>query len=109
MGVSVCPATVIAAPIERVWALLADPASWPAWMDAQVESARPPGAAQPGQTVQLSSRALGRTWRITIQVEAVDAAARRLQLWGRFPFGIEDRAVIVCAPAGAAATRVQYG
>lgn len=36
MSMSVCPIAVVAAPIERVWALLANPSSYDLWWDAGI-------------------------------------------------------------------------
>ena len=106
---SVCPAAVIAAPIERVWALLAEPASWTAWADVRDVRAQPPGSARPGQTVVAGTRALARAWTIRFHVEAVDVGRHRLRVRAQLPFGIEDRAEIVCVRLNDRTTRVQYG
>ena len=59
MTVSVCPIAVIAAPLERVWALLENPSSYDLWWDAQTDAIVPEGPATPGQTVYAHTSACG--------------------------------------------------
>lgn len=39
MPVSVCPATVVAAPVEEVWALLMQPETYEQWWDIHMSCA----------------------------------------------------------------------
>jgi hypothetical protein len=48
MTVTACPATIVAAPIEDVWALLADTAAYLTWWDAQTDRIVPTGPTAPG-------------------------------------------------------------
>jgi hypothetical protein len=74
MSVSVCPVATIAAPVERVWALLVDPARYGLWADDTVQSVEPPGPAEPGQNVTVSAPALGKRWQVTLAIDRVDVA-----------------------------------
>jgi hypothetical protein len=51
MTVSVCPIAIVAAPLEQVWALLANPSSYALWWDAQTDVIVPEGPTRAGQTV----------------------------------------------------------
>jgi uncharacterized protein YndB with AHSA1/START domain len=106
---SVCPAAVVAAPAERVWALLADPAGYDRWWDAHTERIEPPGPARAGQVIHGWSRGLGRRWPVRVTVEAVDAERRQLRFHTTLPLGLEMRNQIACAPLDAASCRVQFG
>jgi uncharacterized protein YndB with AHSA1/START domain len=109
MGVSVCPAATLAAPVERVWALLAEPAQWQRWMDGQVERVEPPGVAQPGQVVVVTTSAFGRRWRVPFTIQDVDAARHRLCFLVRFPLGVVEHGQIACSPVDPSTCRVQHG
>lgn len=109
MSVSVCPIAVIAAPLERVWALLADPSSYDMWWDAQTDAIVPPGPAQPGQTVYAHTHAFGRRWNVTTVVEQVDATRHSIQLTTALPLGIVGHNRLVCTAVDSATTRVQFG
>jgi len=109
MNVSVCPIAVIAAPLERVWALLANPSSYDSWWDAQTDRIVPEGPAQPGQTIYAHTYALGRRWNVTTVVEHLDAARHRIQLTTTLPCGIVGHNQFVCTAVDGAATRVQFG
>ena len=109
MGVSVCPTAVIDAPIERVWALVADPAQWEQWADATLEYADPPGPARPGQTFVVSSVGLGRRWRFPFTVDAVDEARHRLRVTAHFPLGVVEHTQIGCMALDEGRCRVTYG
>jgi hypothetical protein len=109
MSVSVCPIAIIAAPVERVWALLANPSSYASWWDAQTDVIVPDGPGHPGQHVYAHTYALGRRWKVTTVVEMIDAARYRIQLTTTLTFGIVVHNHIVCAAVDGASTRVQFG
>jgi uncharacterized protein YndB with AHSA1/START domain len=109
MSVSVCPIAVIAAPIERVWALVVDPAQWAHWADASLDHVEPPGPACPGQTFVVSSVGFGRRWRFHFTVDAVDEAGYRLRVTARFPFGMVEHTQIGCVAVDEATCRVTFG
>ncbi len=109
MSVSVCPMAVIAAPLERVWALLADPASYDLWWDAQTDAIVPEGPARPGQTVYAHTAAFGRQWQVTTVVEEVDAARHRIRLTTTLPCGLVGHNQLVATAVDGATTRVAFG
>ena len=109
MTVTVCPAAIVAAPIEDVWALLADTAAFETWWDAQTDRIVPAGPAAPGQTVYAHTRALGRRWNVTTVVESLDEGQHQIRLRTMLPFGISVSNHVSCAPLAAGGTRVQFG
>ena len=109
MTISVCPIAVVQAPPERVWSLLSEPASYALWWDAETLSIVPAGPAQPGQTINAQTGALGRKWPVRITVNAVDAARRTIDLTTRLPLGITVANHITVAPLESAASRVTFG
>jgi Polyketide cyclase / dehydrase and lipid transport len=109
MSLTVCPADVVAAPVEVVWEQLVQPARYSEWADAQVERIEPEGPATAGQTIYLTSRKLGRAWHIVFKVEVVDAQHHQIGLHALFPFGLQMKPHISCAAIDATSCRVQYG
>ena len=109
MTIAVCPVATIEAPLERVWALLMAPESYSEWWDAHTERVEPPGAATAGQTVQASSRALGRRWPVTTRFEAVNPARHALDLRTTLPLGIVVANHILVQPLDARNCRVSFG
>ncbi len=43
MGLTVCPAATVEAPVEVVWEILTHPAHYPEWADAQIQCIEPEG------------------------------------------------------------------
>ncbi|HLY31711.1 MAG TPA: SRPBCC family protein [Ktedonobacterales bacterium] len=109
MGLSVCPAATVAAPVETVWELLAYPERYGEWADARVVRMEPEGPATVGQTIYLSSKKAGHSWPITFTIEEVNSEKHQLGIYARFPLGVQMRPHISCAPIDAGACRVQYG
>ncbi len=107
--ISVCPAANVAAPVEKIWQVLMDTAGYDQWWDARMERVEPPGPAQPGQILYATSRALGRTWPVTLKVEQVDVARHQLHLQTTLPLGITMVNHISCARVSDTTTRVQFG
>ena len=104
-----CPAAVVNAPVDRVWALLADPAGYDRWWDMHTEQILPEGPARVGQTLRGWSGAFGRRWPVTLRIELVDEDRRQLRFQTTLPFGLEARNQIACAPLDATTCRVQFG
>lgn len=109
MSLTVCPAALVAAPVECVWELLAEPALFDEWWDAHTDRIVPEGKAVPGQVLYAKTAALGRKWDVTLRVEAVRPEKHQIQLLATLPFGIVNDLTIACAPLDAVSCRVQYG
>jgi uncharacterized protein YndB with AHSA1/START domain len=107
--VYVCPADVVAAPIERVWAILLDSSRYGEWTDAHPTRIEPPGPAAPGQVMESDTRGFGLNLRIRISVREVDSEHHRVGFDVDLPFGIHNAAAISCAALDGSRTRVQYG
>jgi hypothetical protein len=104
----VCPSDLVAAPVETVWRLLTDPASYDTWADARVERLDPSGRARPGQVVRMTSGAFGLRFKIRFDIERVDDASRDFEFRAQFPFGIRMHEHITVRPV-AGGSRVQFG
>ena len=109
MGLTVCPAAVVAAPVELVWANLVQWERYSDWADVQVERSDPDGPATVGQTISFSGKALGRILHFRFQVEEVNSERHQLAVHAFFPLGLQEKPVIACTPIDAATCRVQYG
>jgi hypothetical protein len=109
MGLTVCPAAIVAAPVEVVWQNLVQPARYSEWADAHVERIDPEGPAAAGQTIFLTSKGLGRAWHIIFKVEEVDPEKHQLGLHALLPLGLQMKPHISCAPIDATTCRIQYG
>jgi len=109
MGLSVCPAAIIAAPVEVVWENLVQPTRYSEWADAQVERSEPEGPATVGQTIYLTSRAFGRTWHIIFKVEEVNPERHQIGLHAFLPLRLQLKSHFACYPIDAATCRVQFG
>jgi len=72
MVVSVCPVANVAAPVEDVWELLAQPSNYDKWWDAHFERSVPEGPATPGQISYATTKALGKKWDVTFVVKSVN-------------------------------------
>ena len=109
MPVSVCPASVVVAPVEDVWALLMQPETYDQWWDFHAEQVTPPGPAAPGQVVSGWSKAMGRKWPVSLVIESIHAERYQLLLRTTLPFGIVVQNQISCAKVDATSCRVQFG
>jgi hypothetical protein len=109
MSMSVCPVATIAAPVERIWALLVDPRGFGQWVDGTVAAVEPPGPATTGQTVTISTAALGRRWMVPISIEQVDAERRQIGFRVRLPFGVTEHSRMTCTSLDARSCRVSFG
>lgn len=109
MGFSICPADVVAAPVESVWELLSEPTRFDVWWDARTERIVPEGKAAPGQMVYAKTSAFGRTWDVTLRVEGVNPEKHQIQLHVALPLGTINDATITATAIDAASCRVQFG
>ena len=109
MSFSTCPIATLDASVEQVWRLLADPARYALWWDAQTRSIIPEGPAQAGQQVFAQTVALGKSWNIHITIQAVAPEKHQLNLMTRLPLGITVLNHITCTPLDGQHTRVSFG
>ncbi len=109
MGLTVCPAAIVAAPVEVVWENLVQWERYAGWADVHPERIEPEGDAAVGQTITFAGNVLGRTMRFSFQVEAIDPERHQLGLHVFLPFGLQEIPHISCTPIDAATCRVQYG
>ena len=86
MGLTVCPAAVVAAPVESVWELLSEPTLYDVWWDARTERIVPEGKAAPGQPDK-----------------------HQIQLHVTLPPGTVNETTITCTAIDTASCRVQFG
>jgi Polyketide cyclase / dehydrase and lipid transport len=107
--VSVCPAAVVEAPLERVWAVLMDTRSYGEWADADFTRFDPPGPATPGQVLEADAREIGLTFRVRLRVEAVDPDRHQVVFDVALPFGVRERTTITATEVDQRSTRVQFG
>ncbi len=82
MSLTVCPAAVVAAPVEVVWENLVQWERYSEWFSAnlQVERSEPEGPASIGQTINFGGKALGRTLHFLFKVEEVNPERHQLGL-----------------------------
>ncbi len=109
MGLSVCPAAIVAAPVEEVWPLLANHTKYDEWVDAHVERVVPEGPITPGQRIYLTTKGFGRTWSVVFDVEMVDPERHQVQIHVTLPLGMMLQNRMSCTAIDEASCRVQYG
>jgi uncharacterized protein YndB with AHSA1/START domain len=109
MPFNICPADVVAAPVESVWELLSDPTLYDVWWDARTERIVPEGKAQPGQVLYAKTTGLGRTWDVTLKVEQVRPEQHQITLAIALPLGVTNHATITTTPLDATSCRLQFG
>src|SRR5512139_149755 len=108
MGLTVCPAAVVAAPIESVWELLSEPALRDEWWDARTERVVPEGKASPGQVIYLKTLPIGRLLETTLSIERVDPEKHQIQWVLRGP-AIINHQTTTCTAIDAVSCLVQFG
>ena len=108
MNLSICPAAVIAAPVESVWELLTEPTLRDEWWDARTARVVPEGKASPGQVIYLKTSPLVRKWDATLTVEMVNPDKHQIQ-WQLRGFGVINQQTTTCTAIDAGSCRVQYG
>ena len=109
MSLTVCPAAVVAAPVEVVWANLVEWERYAEWADVHPERIEPEGPASVGQTITFAGKAFGRTLHFIFKVEEVNPERHQLGLHAFFPLGLQEIPHIACSPIDATTCRVQYG
>jgi hypothetical protein len=109
MSFNVCPAAVVAAPVESVWELLSEPTLYDEWWDARTERIVPEGKAAPGQVLYAKTSAMGRKWDVTLKVEVVNPEKHQIQMYVTLPLGTVNHATITGTAIDSASCRVQFG
>lgn len=109
VAVSVCPTSVVEAPAGYVWDLLTSPEEFDSWADAALVAAEPPGPARVGQRLHLVTRALGRAFRVDMNVLEVDAEQGRLHLLIHLPLGLVNDETITIVPVSKDRAFVRFG
>ena len=112
MAVSVCPMDVLAAPVEKVWAILMDSRSYAEWSDlGDFKEVRitPPGPIAAGQVMEGRMPGLGFAIRVRLVVREVDVEDHRVGFDVSLPLGIHNAAAITATGLDAQTTRVAYG
>ncbi len=109
MGLTVCPAAVVAAPVELVWGNLVQWERYSEWADVQVDRREPEGPATVGQTITFKGSVFGLILHFTFKVEEVNPDRHQLGLHAFFPLGLQEKPHVACDPIDAATCRVQYG
>ncbi len=109
MSLNICPAATVAAPIEYVWELISNLARYGEWADARIERVIPEGPATSGQVLYASSKALDKTWPVTLTITAVDTDRHRMQMDVSLPLGLLLHQTTICMPIDAQSCHVQYG
>ena len=104
---NVCPAGVASVPPDRVWDVLSATERFGEWNDATFVSSEPSGPMQAGQVIHLTAPALGRQWRVEIQVRDADPQHRWVDLRVRLPFGIvnQERVTLIQTKEGGTCVR----
>ncbi len=72
----------------------------PPWVQDEIDSL---------PAVHLAGKVLGRSLQFTFTVEGVDPETHQLAVHVFFPFGLQEKTRITCAPIEATHCRVQYG
>src|SRR5258707_15157775 len=109
MSLSVCPIAIVEAPVEEVWAFLAEPANYALWWEAQTRSITPEGHARAGQKIFAQLSGLGMHWDMQVIVQGVDESGHLLHLKTMLPFGITVYNHITCTALPNSTTQVSFG
>ena len=106
MSYTSCPTAVVNAPVEIVWALLADPAGWGHVFDVRINSVNPPGPAVAGQKIVGETGPRLFHLKLAFRVIETDAERHRLVMDIKLPFGIAVREDLNCTPLDADYCRI---
>ena len=109
MSLTVCPAAIVAAPIEVVWENLVQWELWSKWADVQAERIEPEGPATIGQIINFTGKVFGRSLHFIFNVEEVNPERYQLGLHAFFPLGLQMKPHVACYRIDATTCRVQYG
>jgi hypothetical protein len=105
---TICPTSIVHAPVEVVWKLVTLPDEWGDFFDTRIRSVEPPGQAQAGQMVFAESGPRLLRLALEFRFTKVDIANHELQIDVQLPFGITVRENLSCIPLGPAQCRVSF-
>jgi Polyketide cyclase / dehydrase and lipid transport len=109
MPIRVCPADRVEAPVEVVWGLLMNPATYGDFLDLTVDRVEPTGPAVAGQRFVGWTRALCRRWWVDGEVVEVDPAKHRIRFRMKLPLGIISNNHLSCVRTDAASCILRFG
>ena len=110
MTLNVCPVDTVAAPVERVWELLREPAGYGRFWEWQVERVEPAGPATVGQKIfGWTPKVLGLRWRIDAEIQEVDAQRHVILFRVSLPWGLLSSNRIMCARIDDHRCTLRYG
>jgi len=104
-----CPIAIIDASPDHVWEFLSEPKHFALWWDAQTQSITPEGRAHSGQKIHAKTIEAGKSWDVTVTINAVDESNHQIDLTTQLPFGITVYNHITCTPLQAGTTQVSFG
>ena len=110
MDLTVCPAAVVAAPIEVVWRNLVRWERYSEWFDRSIHAERsePEGPATVGQTTYFAGKVFGRTLHFIFKVEEANPERHQLGLHAFFPLKLQMKPHISCTSIDVTTCHVQY-
>ena len=103
-----CPTAEVQAPVEVVWALLTEPASWGSFFDVRINRIDPSGPATVGQRIEGESGPRLLHLKLAFEFTGIDVEKRRLMLDVKLPFGITIQEDLRCTPIDVDKCRVDY-
>jgi ligand-binding SRPBCC domain-containing protein len=109
MSISACPIAIVLAPLDHVWEFLSEPKNYALWWDAQTQRIVPEGRAHAGQKIDAKTIEAGKSWDVTVTVNAVNESKHQIDLTTSLPFGITVYNHITCTPLKDGTTQVSFG
>jgi len=101
----VCPTSIVRAPAQRVWHLVATPVELARWSDTRIIDA-PARELRAGDRLVLGA-GIGHRLKVIFRIEEV-SRPRRLGLHIRLPLGVTNDEVIEITPIEADGCRVTF-
>ena len=109
MSFNVCPIAIVNASLDHVWEFLSEPKNLALWWDAQTQTIIPDGRAHAGQKIHAKTIEAGKSWDVTVNVNAVNESKHQIDLTTQLPFGITVYNHIVCVALQEGKTQVSFG
>ena len=102
MSILTCPTDVVAAPAERIWALLVDPVALARWTGVTLRSG-------PGRPLQAGDRLRLSEWGLAVSFDILGLEPHRtFAVDVTLPFGIVNHEVIQLSPLDSGRCRVTF-